>query len=96
MHTGLMRSEHRSRLSALLAVLLSAATLLVGFHHHPDGSEHGDCAICSVVHMPTEQAVVPDVVPTPALRPERLVVAPRPFTGASAPRATSCRAPPSA
>jgi hypothetical protein len=79
--------------------LLSGALLLLGLvagvlHHH--ASEHGShsCALCSLSHAPatTTAAIVGSA---PAVRFERVVVAPLGAQVASCPSSASSRSPPS-
>jgi hypothetical protein len=87
--------RHRlSRLCPLIVGLLVFSTVASGLHHHADGADHADCAVCSATHAPAEHAVLPDIAPAPIRSFERVVLVPRnvPLT-AAAPTPPS-RAPP--
>jgi hypothetical protein len=46
-------------IALVLSVLLLAAVLLGSVHHHGDGDDHPDCAVCAVVHHHSADAAVP-------------------------------------
>lgn len=53
------------RLSLICLILIVLATLSGSFHHHDDGSEHPECAVCFAVHHHT-------ITPVTVLVPESL------------------------
>lgn len=40
--------EYRVTFALAVALMFFVAYLVVSFHHHPDGMEHADCAVCAV------------------------------------------------
>lgn len=94
MHSSWNLRHRLSRLWPLVVGLLVLSTVAGGLHHHADGADHADCAVCSATHAPAEHAVLPDIAPAPVRTAERVVLAPRtvPLTVA-APNPPS-RAPP--
>ncbi|HXB61730.1 MAG TPA: hypothetical protein VNU94_02615 [Acidobacteriaceae bacterium] len=50
-------------LLALLCIVLVMATATVELtHHHADGGEHGDCALCVVAHVVIQTVTAPALI----------------------------------
>jgi len=53
------------RLSLFFICLILFASLAEAFHHHDDGAEHADCAVCAAFHHQADTGYIP---PTPDVR----------------------------
>jgi len=85
-----------ARFSApVLGVLLLASVVLGALHHHTDGLDHRECAVCTVSHAPG-LPTVGVAAPSAPLTFERIIATSAPTPRPAAPSVVSCRAPPSA
>jgi len=61
---------------SLVCILLVISSIAIAFHHHADGAEHPDCALCIAAHTVAPNVIHVAPVPAPpADVVERLIAA---------------------
>jgi hypothetical protein len=80
--------------AAVLCFLLVGSILAAGLHHHADGRDHSDCALCAAMHSPAHVVVAVASGDAPIYRVERVIIAGAARIPEGSLPATPSRAPP--